>query len=138
MRVIAPARDSLTRALLPLPESACNLSRKPVAQLPRQQAQLSTMMCLVSYEIGKKVDQISGKVLPRGWWNSTAASDAETNQLDHSFAATRKCAQQLSRSNCTTINQARNFNAMVRTDHLDPHAPGVVNVGDNHSHRPAW
>lgn len=109
-----------------------------MAKLSCQQAQLSAMMSLVSYEVGEEVDQIRGEVLPRGGWNVSTASYAETDQFDHSGAATCKCAHQLSRSHCTTINQPRNLNAMIRSDHLDPHAPRVVNVRDDHSHRSSW
>ena len=131
-------RSSLTRARLPLPQSAGNFSWKPVAELSCQHAQLAAMMCLVSYEIGKEVDQIGGEVLPRSGRNVATASCTEADQLDHSVAATRECTQQLPRSYCTPINQPRNLNAVIHSDHLDPHAPGIVNVRDDHSHRSSW
>jgi hypothetical protein len=62
-----------------------------MAQLPRQQAQLATMVCFVSDEVVEKVDEVSGKVLPRGRRDRAATRYAKPDQFDHAFAAAFQC-----------------------------------------------
>ncbi len=66
-----------------------------MAELPRHHAQLPAMMSFVSNEVVEKVDHVGGEVLPRRGRHRAAASDAETNQRDDSFAAAREGSRQL-------------------------------------------
>jgi hypothetical protein len=38
-------------------------------KLSRQHAQLTTVVRLVSDEVIQKVNDVSGKILPGGWWD---------------------------------------------------------------------
>lgn len=64
-----------------------------MAQLPREQAKLSTMMCFMRDEVVEKVDQVSRKVLPGGRRDRATMRHAEPDQFDHAFAAARKRAR---------------------------------------------
>jgi hypothetical protein len=64
-----------------------------MTQLPRQHAKLTTMVCLVSYEVTEKVHNISREVLPVGWWNIAATSYAEPDQFNDATAASRESAR---------------------------------------------
>ena len=69
--------------------------------------------------------------------NRTATSNTEPDQPRDAFAASRQRAEELGRTDHAAINGARDRNAMARTQHLDPHASGIVDVGRNHPDRPA-
>jgi hypothetical protein len=58
-----------------------------MTKLSRQHAKLTTMVCLVSYEIAQKVHDISREVLPGGWWNLAATSNAEPDQFNDASTA---------------------------------------------------
>jgi len=64
-----------------------------VAQLSRQQAELSTMVCFMSDEVVEKVNKVSRKVLPCGWWDRAATRFAEPDQFDHAFTAALQSAR---------------------------------------------
>jgi len=108
-----------------------------MSQLPRQHAQLPTMVSLVRHEVAEKMDDIRGKVLPGRWRKHAAPSKTESDQSIDSLAAPRERPQQLLGLNRTTVDTPRDHNAMPRTKHLDPHASGVVYVRSDHPHRAA-
>ena len=58
-----------------------------MAQLPRQHAELSTMMCFVGNKVGEKVKEICRKVLPVGWRDRATASYAQSNQFNKALVA---------------------------------------------------
>ena len=64
-----------------------------MAQLSREHAELSAMMCFMSDEVVEKVDQVSWKVLPCGRWNRATMRHAEPDQFDHAFTAAFKGAR---------------------------------------------
>ena len=99
-----------------------------MSQLPRQHAELSAMMRFVSYEVTQKVYEIGGKVLPGGGRDCAAAIDAQLDHSNDAVAAARERAQQLRRPHLACIDRARHGNTMTLADHLDPHAPYVVDV----------
>ena len=72
---------------LPLPQPARYACGQSMAQLSRQEYELTTMMCFMSDEVVEKVDQVSRKVLPGGWRDRTAMRHAEPDQLNHAFTA---------------------------------------------------
>src|SRR5437868_5411589 len=118
----------VTSVLLPLPKTGRDFRWQSMAQLPRQHAELTAMVCLVGHEVAEKVHKVRWEVLPRGRRDRATAFYAEPDQSNNSFAATLECARQLCLTNGAPNNPSRNFDAMARADHLDPHAPGVMNM----------
>jgi hypothetical protein len=58
-----------------------------MTQLPRQHAKLTTMVCLVRYEVAEKVHNISREVLPVGRWDLAATSNAKPDQFNDATTA---------------------------------------------------
>ena len=96
------------------------------------------MVGLVRHEVAHKVHDIGRKVLPRCPRNDATLSNAELEQSDHAVATPRQRAQQLRRANAARIDGPGYRDTMPRAHHLDPHASGIVDVGRDHPHRPAW
>ncbi len=109
-----------------------------MTRLSRQQHDLSTMMSLVRDEVVQKVDEIGREILPRSPGNDAASSHAELEQSDGAVAASRQRAQELWRANAARIDGPWDRDTMLRAHHLDPHASGIVDVGRDRPHRPAW
>jgi len=61
-----------------------------MAQLPREHAELSAMMCLVSDKVVEEVNESCRKVLPGGRGNRAATRGAEPDHVDDAFAAALK------------------------------------------------
>ena len=66
-----------------------------MTQLPRQHAQLSTMVRFVRDEVTEEVYEISWEILPGGGRDRAAASCAQPDQFNHSATAAFECARQL-------------------------------------------
>jgi hypothetical protein len=91
------------------------------------------MVRLVSNEVSKEVHEICGEVLPGGWRDCATSSGSEPDQFNKALVAARKRTLQLRWTNRPAINRSRHYDPVLGTDHLDPHAPGVVNVRCKHS-----
>ena len=63
-----------------------------MAQLPREHAELSAMMCLVSDKVVEEVNEIGRKVVPRRRRNRAATHSAEPDHVDDAFTAAFKGA----------------------------------------------
>src|SRR5262249_55439641 len=122
----------LARTPLPFAPSRRHVRWQTMAQLSRQHAQLSAMVRLVRYKITEKMCKIGGKVLPGSRRNRAAARYAEPDQFDHAFTAACERSQQLRRSHRAAIHGLWHLDSVACADHLDPHAPGVVNVRRKH------
>ena len=109
-----------------------------MSHLARQHAQLATMVGLVRHEVVQKVHDIGREVLPRGPRNDATPSNPELEQFDDAGATPRQRPQQLRRANAARVDGPRHGDTMPRAHHLDPHASGIVDVGRDHPHRPAW
>ena len=64
-----------------------------MAQLSREQHELTTMVGFMGHEVVEKVNEISREVLPVSRWNSATTREAEANQIDNAVAAAFECAQ---------------------------------------------
>src|SRR5262249_4688567 len=95
------------------------------------------MVGFVSDEVAKKVRHIRREILPGGRRDHATSSYAEPDQFNDPPAAPGQRACQLCRPNSAAINAPRDHNAVVRSQHLDPHASDVVNVRRDRSHRSA-
>ena len=76
-------------------------------ELPCQQAQLATMVGLVSHEVADKVHGICGKVLPRGRWDGPTSNHREPDERNDAFAAAAERTHELRWLNNATINRLR-------------------------------
>jgi hypothetical protein len=97
-----------------------------MSELSRQHAQLTTMMRLVSNEVTEKVHDVRWKILPRRWWNRSAARYRKLDQINHSTATARERAQQLRLLYGAAADGFRDYDTVARADHLDPHAASIV------------
>jgi len=86
------------------------------------------MVCLVCDEVTQKVHNVGGEILPGCGWNRSTASDRKLDQVNHSAATSRECAQQLRWLYGSPVDGFRNYDAVTRTNHLDPHAASIVKV----------
>jgi len=91
-------------------------------------------MSFVSDEVVEKVNHVGGKVLPRSGRHRAAARDAETYQRDHRLAAASERSFQLRRPDCVRVHRFRNCDAVTAAEHLNPRAPGVVNMRRERAH----
>jgi len=105
-----------------------------MAQLSCQHTQLAAMMRLVGDKVVQKVDQVRRKILPGCGWNRSTASDPKLNQINHPTTAVSECTQQFRGFHRASVYGFRNRDAMTRTDHLDPHASGVMDMGGDRSY----
>ena len=85
-------------------------------------------MCFVSDEVVEKVDEVSRKVLPGCRRDRPTTRCAEADHVNNAFAAAFKSTRQVGWFNCSGVDSPRHRDAMLRADHLDPHAPGIVKV----------
>ena len=95
------------------------------------------MMRLMSDKVVEKVNEIGGKVLPGCRRDGAAPRRTEPDHVDDAFAAAFKSTRQARWFNCSGVDSPRHRDAMTRCDHLDPHAPRVVNVGCERPNRAA-
>ena len=95
------------------------------------------MVSFMSYKVTEKVHKIGREVLPGRWRKRPTARHTESHQCDYAVAALHQRLGQLGRLNRAAINTLRDFDAMARADHLDPHAPGVVYVRCDRPNRAA-
>lgn len=106
-----------------------------MAQLSRQHAELSTMMRFVSDKVVEEVNEIGRKVLPGCRRDRAATRGAESDHVDDAFAAAFQGPRQGGWFNCSGVDSPRHCDAMTSRDHLDPHAPRVVNVRGERANR---
>ena len=95
------------------------------------------MMRLVCDKVVEEVNEIGGEVLPGCCWYRAATRGAKLDHVDDAFAAAFKGERQAGWFNCSGVDCPRHFDAMTRSDHLDPHASRVVNVRGERTNRAA-
>ena len=93
--VISVIENSLSRSLLPLPQSCRDFRRQAMAQLSGQHAELSTVMCLVSDEVVEEMYEVSREVLPGRRRDRAATCRAEPDHVNDAFAAAFKSTRQV-------------------------------------------
>jgi hypothetical protein len=75
-----------------------------MSQLPRQHAQLTTMVCFVSNEVAEEMHEVRGKVLPCSRRNCATTRHPKPDQLDDAFTAAPERSGQLRPPHGTAIN----------------------------------
>src|SRR6185369_7265903 len=97
-------------------------------ELPREHAQLTPVVRLMRDEIIQKVHHIGRKILPYRRRNRSATRGGKLDQINHPTTTPRQRTQQRPWLHSSAINRLGNDNTMTRTDHLDPHAPRIMNM----------
>src|SRR5262245_31234969 len=108
-----------------------------MAQLSCQQAELPAMMCLVGDKVVEEVHQISREVLARCWRDRAPTRCPEPDHVNDALATAFKSTRQVFWFDRSSVDSPRHRDTMVRSDHLDPHTPGVVNVRRQRANRAA-
>src|SRR5712692_8847916 len=109
-----------------------------MSQLAGEQHNLPAVMAFMRDEIGKKVADVQGEVAPnvrRGDRNTAAAVAPEPEKALDAQTAAFERRHQLPSADSPAIDLVRHRNAVLLTDHLDPHAPSVVDMSCNHADR---
>src|ERR1700678_2022831 len=83
----------LRSALGPLPQSSCHGCGEPMTQLTRHQDNLSSMMTLVSDEIGKDMPDVRRQIPPRIRPRGRDASAVLTPELEQAVDPAAASAQ---------------------------------------------
>src|SRR5713101_1063719 len=97
-------------------------------------------MAFMRDEIGKNVTDVQGEVAPnvrRGDRNTAAGVAPEPEKAVDALTAAFERRHQLLSADSPAIDAVRHRNAMLLTDHLDPHTPSVVDMSCNHADRAA-
>src|SRR6266851_7462956 len=95
-------------------------------------------MAFMRDEIGKNVADVQRKVAPnirRGDRNAAAGIAPEPEKAVDAQTAAFERRHQLPSADSPAIDAVGHRNAMLLTDHLDPHAPSVVDMACDHADR---
>jgi hypothetical protein len=106
-----------------------------MTQLTRHQDNLSSMMTLVSDEIGKDMPDVKRQIPPRIRPRGRDASAVLTPELEQALdpaAASAQAFCQFPRSHPVPVHAGRDADTMRAAQRFDPHAPGVVNMARDH------
>ena len=109
-----------------------------MTQLTREHHDLPAVMAFMRREVGKNVSDVQGEVAPhvrRRDRNAAAAVAAEPKKIVDTPTAALERGHQLLSADFPAIHAVRHRNAMLLTDHLDPHATSVVNMSRDHTDR---
>src|SRR6266566_9078281 len=96
------------------------------------------MMAFMRNEIGKNVADVQRKVAPnvrRGDRDPAAVVAPEPEKIVDAHAAALERRNQLPSADPAAIDAVRDGEAMLPADHLDPHAPSVVDMAHDHADR---
>ena len=110
-------------------------------QLAGEQHDLSAVMAFMRDEIGQNVADVQGEVAPhvrRGVRNTAAGVAPEPEKAVDAPTAAFERRHQLLSADPPAIDAVRYRNAMLLADHLDPHAPRVVDMSREHADSATW
>jgi hypothetical protein len=109
-----------------------------MSQLASEQHNLPAVMAFMRDEVCKNVADVQGKVAPnvrRGDRNTATGVATEPEKAVDPQTATFERRHQFLSADSPAIDLLWHRNAMLLTDHLDPHAPSVVDMSGNHTDR---
>jgi hypothetical protein len=102
---------------------------------------LTTVMSLVRHEVGQHVSDVKREIAPdialRGWDLAFCIKAQLEKSLDPGATQFQR-GNELPGRDTSVIDPRGSRNAVLPSERLDPHAPGVVKVGSNRADRALW